>query len=184
MRYTSEKLTDKRRQILAKASLLFRQFGFEGVSVRDAMKATGMTHGAFYSHFKSKEHLISQAIGVASEDSLDAMKDFERDPQTQLEFIRNYLTARHRDDPGQGCIMTTLAMDVARMPTMRPEFTQHVRGVLRSLMAPFSRSDDETIRQESIRKMSLMVGAIVLARAVDDPGLSDDILRLAREFFE
>lgn len=184
MRYTPEKLAETRRQILAKASVLFRQFGLNGVSVSDAMRATGLTHGGFYYHFDSKEDLIVKAIDAASEHSLDLMKGFERTTQMQIAYLQNYLTARHRDDPGHGCLMTTLAMDVTRMPSMRPVFTKHVKGVLRSLMAPFSRPSDETIRPEAIRTMSMMVGAMVLARAVDDPVLSNEFLRQARECIE
>lgn len=180
MRYPAEETAEKHQRILEQASVLFRERGFYGVSVSEIMKATGLTHGAFYNHFESKDDLIAKTIGDASSKALMSMRDAEHTPEAMQEYVQNYLSEWHRDDPGMGCLMTALASEVAREPSVQPAFTRHLKGVLACLMAPFAKSKKRNVRRDAIHKISTMVGAIVLARAVDDPVLSEEILREVR----
>jgi TetR/AcrR family transcriptional repressor of nem operon len=181
MRYPAEETAEKHRAILEQASILFRERGFDAVSVSEVMKATGLTHGAFYNHFESKDALIAETLGDVSEKTLGVMREATASPESMREYIQDYLADYRRDDAGNGCLMTALAADVARTPTIRPVFTRHLKGVLDNLMAPFGKAKKRDGRRDAIEKISTMVGAIVLARAVDDPALSDEILAGVRE---
>jgi TetR/AcrR family transcriptional repressor of nem operon len=184
MRYPAEETAEKHERILEQASKLFRERGFYGVSVSEVMKASHLTHGAFYNHFESKDDLIAKTIGDASSKALASMKEAEHTPEAMQEYIQNYLTEWHRNDPGTGCLMTALASEVAREPSVQPAFTRHLKGVIASLMAPFAKSKKRNVRRDAIHKISSMVGAIVLARAVDDAELSEEILREVRNSLE
>jgi TetR/AcrR family transcriptional repressor of nem operon len=184
MRYPAEETAEKHRRILEQASILFRERGFSGVSVSEIMKATGLTHGAFYNHFESKDDLIAKSLGDASSKALSVMKDAEESTELMREFIQQYLTGTHRDDMGNGCIMTALASEVAREPSVRPTFTKHFKGVIESLAAPFAKARKRNARRDAIHKISSMVGAVILSRAVDDPELSEEILREVRSVLE
>ncbi|WP_397453138.1 TetR/AcrR family transcriptional regulator [Pseudomonas sp. NA-150] len=181
MRYPAEETAEKHQRILEQASILFRERGFSGVSVSEVMQATGLTHGAFYNHFESKDDLIAKSLGDASSKALASMKEAEQTPETMQQYIQDYLTEWHRDDPGTGCLMTALASEVAREPSVQPSFTRHLKGVLASMTAPFAKSKKRNVRRDAIHKISSMVGAIILARATDDPALSEEILTQVRD---
>ena len=116
MKVSREQAAENRERILDTAAQLFRERGFEGIGVADMMKAAGLTHGAFYGHFSSKEDLIAQACARAFSRSHDRWSTRAgRTPDDPLSsIVRNYLTRRHRDDPGTGCALAALGPDMAR----------------------------------------------------------------------
>jgi TetR/AcrR family transcriptional repressor of nem operon len=184
MRYPAEETAVKHQRILQVASVLFRERGFHSVSVNDVMKASGMTKGAFYHHFESKEHLIAECLRDASSKALARMATAEHSSEAMAEHIQDYVSDWHRDERGDGCLIAALGSEAAREEYVRPLFTQHVEGVLTSLMAPKAGAEDPSNRRNAIRTLSEMVGAIVLARAVDELVLSEEILREVRSSFE
>ncbi|MGB3126797.1 MAG: TetR/AcrR family transcriptional regulator [Pseudomonas sp.] len=180
MRYPAEETAEKHRQILEQASALFRERGFSGVSVSEIMKATGLTHGTFYHHFDSKDALIAQSLGDASGKALASMEDAKASTELMQQYIQEYLTTAHRDNCGVGCLMSALGSEVAREPSVRPTFTRHVKAMIEIMAEPFKTAKKRNARRRAIHHMSTMVGAMILARAVDDPALSEEILREAR----
>jgi TetR/AcrR family transcriptional repressor of nem operon len=181
MRYPAEETAEKHARILEQASILFRERGFSGVSVSEIMKATGLTHGAFYNHFESKDDLISKCIDDASAKALDLLQASSSSSERVGQYIHDYLTEDHRDDRGNGCVMAALASEVAREPVAQPAFTRHLKGVLKSFIEPFAKSKKKAARADAIHKVSSIVGAIILSRAVDDPELSAEILQEVRK---
>lgn len=97
------------------------------------------------------------------------------------QYIDGYLTEHHRDDPGTGCPMTALAAEIAREPAAQPVFTRHVVSMLEALSAPVAKGRKKRTRRDAIHTLASMVGAVILARAVDDADISDEILREVRE---
>lgn len=180
MRYPPEETAEKHARILEQASILFRERGFSGVSVSEIMKATGLTHGAFYNHFESKEDLISKSIEDASAKALDVMKQGAAAGVPTTQYVSGYLTEQHRDDRGNGCLMAALASEIAREPVAQPAFTRHVEAMLKGFSEPLAKARKKNARRDAIQTLSGMVGAIILARAVDDPELSEEILREVR----
>ena len=184
MRYPAAETAEKHARILSAASALFREHGFAGVSVGKIMQTTGLTHGPFYNHFESKEALISESLQDASEKALADMDAASGTSEARLAYLHAYLSEAHRDAPGQGCMLAALASEVAREQDVRSVLTHHVTGMIDKLQRLLPWRVKKNPRSESIRMLSTMVGALTLSRAVDDPELSSEILREARELIE
>src|SRR5256885_13386624 len=122
MKVSREQAAQHRERIVEAAAQRFRERGFEGIGVADLMKEAGLTHGGFYGHFSSKEDLIAEASDRALMRSLALFtKVAEREPADALPAIASaYLTRKHRDNPGAGCVLAALGPDVFRQgPTVR-----------------------------------------------------------------
>jgi TetR/AcrR family transcriptional repressor of nem operon len=176
MRYPAEATAAKHERILNEAARAYREKGFDGVSVQEIMKATGLTHGPFYNHFRSKDALIAETLKHISKEALGLTDGFPRDAAGKADFIRSYLSSDHRDAAGSGCLMAALGAEISREPSYRPAFTRHLGSVLHLMMDRFPWSRTEKKRRQAITTLAAMVGAIVLSRAVDDADLSDEIL--------
>src|SRR5246127_4601495 len=159
MRYPVEETAAKHERIVKEASRLFRERGFENVSVAEVMKAAGLTHGAFYAHFASKEELQAAAVAYGqgvSRDRLQGKTKWGKGP-----FADQYLSREHRDNPGDGCTMAALAQEVARStPELKAAFEQGLENILSAKGAD---------RKEAIFWTAAIMGGVVLARAVQDP---------------
>jgi TetR/AcrR family transcriptional regulator, transcriptional repressor for nem operon len=172
MRYPAEETAAKHERIVKEASRLFRERGFENVSVAEVMKAAGLTHGAFYAHFGSKEELQAAAVAYGQKVSLGRVQR-SNNKKSKESFADRYLSRWHRDNPGDGCTMAALAQEVARStPELKTAFEQGLQEIV-------SASGGD--RKEAIFRTAAMTGGIVLARAVQDPRLSDEILTSVRQ---
>ena len=172
MRYPVEKTAAKHERIVKEASRLFRERGFENVSVGEVMKAAGLTHGAFYAHFGSKEELQAVTVAYGQKVSLERMQRGKNE-KAKGSYAERYLSARHRDNPGDGCTMAALASEVARSaPELKAAFERGLEDILTA------KGGD---RKEAIFESAAMIGGIVLARGVQDRRFSDEILRSVRQ---
>ena len=176
MRYPAAETAAKHARILEKASRLFRERGFSDVSVAEIMQATGLTHGPFYNHFTCKEALMVEAVQHASDEGLQALKAIPRSEKGKRDFVANYLSPTHRDCPEDGCFLAALASDIAREPAVRSAMTTHLKAMIAKLASHFPWKKGRSARGETIRTLSCAVGAMILARAVDDDELSREIL--------
>lgn len=186
MRVSREQFADNRQRILEVAARLFREKGFEGVGVDGIMEEAGLTHGGFYGHFASKADLAEQACAAAvgrSTDKWEALADGS--PDTGLgQIVRSYLSTRHRDDPGSGCVMAALGGEVARRSgAVRTNVTEGVRAQLGILEGVAGAGSKAERREKAIATLSGLVGAMVLARLVDESALSGEILTAAAAAF-
>ncbi|WP_431045884.1 TetR/AcrR family transcriptional regulator [Roseateles sp. L2-2] len=183
MRYPAEETAEKHQRILDQAALLLKERGLSKVSVSEVMKAAGLTHGAFYNHFDSKEDLIAKTVAHASATARQEMADAAASPQGLMAYLEHYLSAEHRDAPALGCIMPALGAEVSRESAAQPAFTAHVQAMVKQLSAPSGKmkSKADRSRAEALRLLSMMAGAVVLSRAVGDPALADEILDAARK---
>jgi TetR/AcrR family transcriptional repressor of nem operon len=181
MRYPAEETAEKHEKILTGAARLFRDKGFANASVGELMKSAGLTHGPFYNHFPSKEALMAEAIEFAMGGSLAGLEKYRSDPDGKAKYFTAYLSTAHRNNPGTGCPMAAMAVEVGREAMLKEPFTRQLKGVLEKMMRYFRWRSKRSARSESIRAMSAMVGAMVLARAVDDEALSAEILREVRQ---
>ncbi len=184
MKVSREQAAENRGRILAAAGKLFRQHGFEGISVADLMKKAGLTHGGFYGHFASKEELMAQACTQAFSDTLKLWKTAAENPKPNAlgEFAETYLTTRHRDHPGSGCVASALAVDASRQgPQVRAALTAGVREHL-DVIAKLSPGKSAPVRREkALVTYAAMIGALVMSRAVDDAELSEEFLNAVKD---
>jgi len=179
MKVSREQAAQNRERIVEAAAQLFRERGFDGIGVADLMKEAGLTHGGFYGHFSSKEDLIAEASARALTHSLTLWSKLaKRAPRDPLSAIAGvYLTSRHRDNPGAGCLLAALGPDVSRQGTgVRRAVTDSVRAAVDLLANLVPRKSKAARRQTAIVTYATLVGAMVMARAVDDRALSQEIL--------
>ena len=178
MRVSKEKAAENRERILKAASRLMRERGISGAGVDALTEAAGMTHGSLYSQFGSKERLVEEAL-----EHVIAASALKTDSAPTLaDYIANYLAASHRDKPGQGCPVAALCSEMPRQSRgVRERFTAGLRGMTRQLSSRMGPGLKQRQRDEkALAMVASLVGALVLARAVDDPKLSDDILRATK----
>ena len=179
MRVTREKAAENRVRIVETASRLFREKGFDGVGLDAIMKEAGLTHGGFYGHFSSKEDLAAEAVTRAVEQGARWQSRYTN----VADFVSDYLSESHFADRANGCVLAALGGDVARRGEgVRSGVTSYVRTALEWL-AGLCRGTPAARRRRAITTLAGVVGALTLARAVEDPVLSDEILSTARQVF-
>ena len=184
MKVSKEKMAEHREKIIASAAKRFRERGFEGIGVAELMKEAGLTHGAFYGHFASKEELVELAMERAFRDSNakweKVIAEAEGDPLQALgEF---YLSLRHWKNAGTGCIFPSLGGEITRQPTrVQNAVTEGLQRFLGLLGRTIRGKTEETRRRKAIAAYASMVGGMVLARSTKDPALSAEILEAVSE---
>ena len=161
MRITEDQAQKNRQRVVAKASKLFRESGFDGISVNDLMKAAGFTHGGFYNHFESKGALASEALDHAFR-QMDSVRE---GMPTLDEFVRSYLSEEARNAPGSTCPAAALAGEVARQSdSIKSVFADGVERMILSVESLLPKTP--YARDEAIDVVCRMLGALVLARAM------------------
>lgn len=177
MRVSKEQAARNREHILTAASGLMRERGIAGVGVDALTEAAGMTHGSLYSQFGSKERFIEEAVAHA----IAATEQGVPEVFTLGDYAAEYLSPAHRDTPGSGCVLSALCSEMPRQgKAVRARFTAGVRGMIEQLSRRMDARLKQRKRDKALATAASMVGALVLARAVNDPELSDDILRATR----
>jgi TetR/AcrR family transcriptional regulator, transcriptional repressor for nem operon len=177
MRYEKGHKDTTRAHILDVASSQFRERGVAAVGLAGIMEAAGLTNGAFYTHFDSKEDLVRAVL-------VDALTRREQRHRANIEAksgfadtIRDYLSVRHRDGAGTGCPTAALVAEVARHPKKtREAFTDKMSEIISLMAAQIDKGTPAERRRNAIAIYSMMVGALQMARAVNDRKLSDGIL--------
>jgi TetR/AcrR family transcriptional regulator, transcriptional repressor for nem operon len=175
VKVSKEKAAQNRERILIAAARLFREHGLSGVGVDALTDAAGLTHGSLYSQFGSKERLAAEAFDHALALSSARMDD----AGTLEEYIARYLSSDHRERRGDGCAMAALTGEMPRLGgAIRHRFNDAVRATAQRIarLLPGRRPSED----EALFIVATMVGALTLARAVDDPELSDRILIASR----
>jgi len=169
-------------RIVRMAAARFRETGVDGIGVADLMKDAGMTHGGFYRHFASREELVTEAVEHALLDGSQAVlaiANSKLDRQALLvALVDGYLSVLHRDGLSKSCAVTTLAGDMLRCnDRTRTAYTQQVDTYLGVLTKLIASDSQKSRRVKAITALSALVGAVSLARAVNEELLSQEILK-------
>ena len=175
-RVSQEQAKLNRQRVVEVAASLFRERGFNGVGVADIMASAGLTHGGFYGQFANKEALAAEAFDTARAGSKERLGSLDG-------LVANYLSLGHVQAPGKGCPLAALANDVAREPigsAVRARFTDGVRNLAAILAGLTPHAAKERRRQQSLATLATLVGAVVLARAVDDEALAIELIQAAQ----
>jgi TetR/AcrR family transcriptional regulator, transcriptional repressor for nem operon len=165
-------------RIVQAAAARFREHGVGGIGVADLMRDAGLTHGGFYRHFASRDELVAEAIERALSEGARAVAELANVEDRPLEaLVDAYLSTAHRDALATSCAVTTLAADVARCnQRARSAYTRQVKAYLRLLGSLISDNTQRARRRKALAALSMLVGAVSMARAVNDDELSRETL--------
>ena len=185
MRVSKEKAAENRKDILTAAARLFREQGISATGVDAIPKEARLTHGAVYSQFGSKEAIATEAIRLALQESRRLWQRLVERNGTKKAFpaiVAAYLSREHCDAPGQGCVIAALGGEIARQPlSVRNVFTEELKAGLEFLAELMPEDTPSRKFEDAIAVFAGMVGALILARAVNDETLSKRILHATAE---
>ena len=184
MRVSRIQAAENRQAVINVASRLFRERGFDGIGLKDLMEGAGLTQGAFYKQFESKEDLAEQASRRALESASQrwsaAIAENPDDPLGAV--IAFYLSAGHREEKLDGCPVVALGSDAARQGAgVKAAFEEGIKAYLEVLGPLLPKTDGEDSNRKAMVVLSTMVGAMTLARAVNDPDLAQAFQNAAVE---
>lgn len=185
MRYAPEHKLATRRRILDAASRAFRERGVAETGVDEVMRRAGLTHGGFYAHFRDKAELVAEACAAGFAEAVPNLERIAAQPTAGARarlLIDSYLAARHRDNRGSGCLIVAVAADMARLEgEARSGYSRAFQAHIERLSAALRLSEDPRENRERVTQlMSALVGALLFARAVEDPAQSEGILHAMR----
>lgn len=170
-------------RIVSVAARAIRRSGYGGTGVADIMKEAGLTHGAFYAHFASREAMLAEAASLACAESAAVVADVAA--QAALDqgweaLLRAYLSKAHVQHAEQACPLVALGSETARQaPEVRRVTTQHIKGMVDLIARQSPDWGQAQAHERAMVTLSTMVGSLLLARAVDDPVLSDSLREAA-----
>jgi TetR/AcrR family transcriptional regulator, transcriptional repressor for nem operon len=164
-------------RIVAAAARAIRRSGYDGTGVADIMKEAGLTHGAFYAHFPSREAMLAEAAVQACAESAAVAADVVADAPAEkaLEsMLRAYLSREHLEHVETGCPLAALGSETPRQaPEVRRATTRHIKAMIDLVARQSPDWGQPSAHEHAIVTIATMVGALLLARAVDEPVLSD-----------
>jgi TetR/AcrR family transcriptional repressor of nem operon len=176
MKVSKQVAARHREAFLAAASRLFREKGFDKVGIAEIAAAADLTHGAFYTHFASKDALCAEVIARLAgrrADSVAAAGDWRA-------YVEAYLSAKHVRNRGGGCPLAALGGDVAREDaTCKAVFTAGLERSIEAFAGTMEQQGPASRRDRAILTIVAMVGALTLARSAG-PDLRDEILAVTK----
>ncbi|MDB6170385.1 MAG: transcriptional regulator, TetR family [Verrucomicrobia bacterium] len=185
MRYAADHKQTTRRRIVAVASAAFRERGVESTGVDEVMRRAGLTHGGFYAHFRDKSELVAEACVEAFDEAVVNLGRIAAQPTAAKRarlLIDSYLSPRHRDNRGSGCLIVAVGADMGRLtgPARAGYACGFIRHIDRLCDTLRLARDPEENRDRVTHLMSSLVGALIFARATDDLARSDALLASSR----
>ena len=185
MRYSKEHKQETHARIVKKASVKLREKGAHGIGVADLMKDAGLTHGGFYAHFDSREALVIEAFNFAMDRANERWRKVAEEvtPEKRLAtIVDGYLSAVHRDNPGQGCAIPALGAEIARESLKtRKAFSAKLEQMIDMMADQILDVPRKTARKQAMATVATMMGTIVMSRIAGNGELSDEILSAGRE---
>jgi TetR/AcrR family transcriptional regulator, transcriptional repressor for nem operon len=170
-------------RIVSVAARAIRRSGYDGTGVADIMKEAGLTHGAFYAHFASREAMLAEAANRACAESaaLTAQVVASVPPEQALEsMLRAYLSREHLEHVESGCPLAALASETPRQaPEVRRATTRHIKEMIDLVARQSPDWGQPSAHERALVTVATMVGTLLLARAVDEPALSDSLCAAA-----
>jgi TetR/AcrR family transcriptional repressor of nem operon len=174
-------------RIVEAAARAIRRSGYRGTGVADIMKDAGLTHGGFYAHFASREAMLAEAADRAGAESLAMMTRIAAAlPPTEAlpAMMRAYLSKEHVESVETGCPVAALGSEMPRQaPEVRRAATRRIKEMIDLVARQASDWGQPVAHERALVNVAAMVGALVLARAVDDPRLSDALREAALKHF-
>jgi TetR/AcrR family transcriptional regulator, transcriptional repressor for nem operon len=176
-RYDAEHKGETRRRIVETAGRRLKQDGIDGSGIAALMSDAGLTNGAFYAHFESKDDLVANVVADQLRAQRAVLSSLPAGQGALEEFIRDYLAPHHRDQPSTGCPSAALLDEIGRCDaSVRDSYTEGMQSIVDVIATHLSPRDPSAARTRALGLFTLLVATLQLARAVSDRKLSDDIL--------
>jgi AcrR family transcriptional regulator len=179
MRYSQDHKAQTHQRIIKEASVRFRRDGIGATGLQPLMKSLGLTHGGFYSHFKSKDELVEKALQAAGDEVDVVCAELFAQERPLEAFINAYLSEWHQTSPHEGCPLPTMSSELGMRGQPSPTSDVVLNARLRQIQGAL---EGENTEDRSIVFMSALVGALLLSRSVENPELARQILDVTRTF--
>jgi TetR/AcrR family transcriptional regulator, transcriptional repressor for nem operon len=177
MRYPKDQKQATRQRILEAAGRRFKQDGIDGAGVAAVMSDAGLTNGAFYAHFKSKEDLVANVLADQLRTQRQGFDGLPSDRAGLEAMVRLYLSPQHRDQCADGCPSAALLDEIVRRPAAtRQVFTDEQLATADAIATRLEPKDPDAARTDALTLLGLLVGTLQLSRALTDRDLSDQLL--------
>jgi TetR/AcrR family transcriptional repressor of nem operon len=185
VKVSSEKVAQHRDALLSTARRLMQERGFNGAGVAEISRAAGLTQGALYGQFKSKDALAAEAVRTSFAEGAVIWEGLRgQDPGALTSLLDQYLAEDHVRDPGEGCALAACVSEIARQDaTISAAYADGFRGLVDTVQDVLpARVAPREARSRAIAVLSAMVGSVAIARALEksDPALSSEVLAAAR----
>ena len=177
MRYDKEHKQATRRRILQTAGRRFKRDGIDGSGIATLMADAGLTNGAFYAHFASKEDLVATAVADQLRNQRASVSAQTPDLAGLEQYVRAYLSVEHRDNPDDGCPSAALLDEIGRCPdAVKRAYTDGLLAMVDDIAARLAPHDPPSARMTTLSVFALMAGTLQLSRALADRQLADEVL--------
>lgn len=184
-RFVQSRKEASHERILQAATRAIRRSGYAGTGVADIMREAGLTHGGFYAHFASREAMLAEAADLAGSESVGALEKFAvaaPPDEAYRTLLKTYLSRAHVERAETGCPVAALGSEMPRQaPEVRQAATRRIKDMIDLVARYAPRGDTAAGRRKALATTATMIGALILARAVDDRQLGDDVLAAALE---
>jgi AcrR family transcriptional regulator len=176
-RYGKEHKQATRRRIIDAAGRRLKRDGVDGSGVAALMADAGLTNGAFYAHFESKDELVANALAEQLREQRESFSAQPRDRAGLEQIVRAYLSVQHRDNPESGCASAALLDEIGRATdATKRAYTDGLLVVIDDIAARLAPDDPRSARARTLSVFALMVGTLQLSRALADRRLADEVL--------
>jgi TetR/AcrR family transcriptional regulator, transcriptional repressor for nem operon len=177
VRYGKAHKQATRRRIIETAGRRFKRDGIDGSGIATLMADAGLTNGAFYAHFASKEDLVATAVADQLRAQRASLSTLAPDRAGVEQYVRAYLSVEHRDNPDDGCPSAALLDEIGRCPdATKQAYTDSVLVIIDDIAARLAPHDPPSARAKTLSVFAMMIGTLQLSRALADPQLADEIL--------
>ena len=177
MRYGKEHKQATRRRIIQTAGRRFKRDGIDGSGIATLMADAGLTNGAFYAHFASKEDLVATAVADQLRNQRASVSAQAPDRAGVEQYVRAYLSVAHRDNPDDGCPSAALLDEIGRCPdAVKRAYTDGLLAMVDDIAARLAPDDPPSARAKTLSVFALLVGTLQLSRALADRQLADQVL--------
>jgi len=180
-RYGPEHKEATRRRMIETAGRRFKSDGIDGSGIATLVADAGLTNGAFYGHFRSKDDLVASVVARQLEDQVARVNALPAGVESVVTFLDEYLSPTHRDDAAGGCPSAALLDEIGRCDDATKEaYTDGARSMIGAIARHLDDGDAQLANERAIGLFTLLVGSLQLARAVSDRELSAQVLTAAR----
>ena len=182
VRYGKEHKQVTRRRIIETACCRFKRDGIDGSGIATLMADAGLTNGAFYAHFASKDDLVATAVADQLREQRASFSERVPGRAGVEQYVREYLSVQHRDNSGDGCPSAALLDEIGRCTdATKRAYTDGLLAVIDDIAARLAPDDPPSARAKTLSVFALMIGTLQLSRALADKQLADEVLEQGRQ---